>query len=882
MKRLLPIVFLLSLLACNREGVESMSEPEQPQDQRLEEPQILEANIYLDDNLASRVEEAVRAGGPATKAAAFETAIDGLTILSLERIFPEAGEFEARHRKAGLHKWYTISYKAEVSATKAESSLADIPGVEAIVATRRAQIHSTPFFNDRFFSRQWDMVNDGSTSGFVEGVDVNVLPVWNNITTGDPGVVVAVMDTGVDFSHEDLSAHVDMANSWNFWANTANLEPGDHGTHVGGTIAGISNNEKGIAGIAGGDAAAGKAGSTLISCQVFNPEGKKGSGHAAALVWAADHGAVIANNSWGYHYRDDDNNYQEEEAKADCEFYLQPNEGEYADPIKSAVDYFNANAGMDVNGKQTGPMAGGVVFFSAGNDASQYAAPAPYEGIVAVGSVGPGGRVASYSNYGDWVDIAAPGGDSGFGEAGLIFSSVPGNQYDYMAGTSMACPHVSGVAALIVAACGGPGFTREMLLEKILNGTSSSIDLSGQKIGPLVDAWNAINFGDTTPPASVTTLTVSAQSNTLTAKWKVTGHDKIPAAGFLVRYSDSKADLAASTPTEMKESVFEAFYRVSAEKIGDEVSLALPDLSFETEYFVKIYAFNNNRVFSDPSAIVSAKTEKNTPPVIATDEDLSNIRIKASGTRTIVFQITDADGHDIKVTHQPGSEADTWRANPDGTYALQINGTKAPAGTYKAGILAEDKYGASDRLEVKYTILENHAPVLKKQFENVLFTSAGASFSLNLADYFSDEDDDVLTYSATNSAASSVHVTTNNGKLSGTAINSGLATIEVKATDPRGKFISTEFKVAVRTGTEEVSAYPNPVVDNLYLTNREQSTQSMSVRLVNATGGLVYEGTLNGSAFEPAVLDLSGLAPGVYSATVTFGGKEYKLTVVKK
>ena len=196
--------------------------------------------------------------------------------------------------------------------------------------------------------------------------------------------------------------------------------------------------------------------------------------------------------------------------------------------------------------------------------------------------------------------------------------------------------------------------------------------------------------------------------------------------------------------------------------------------------------------------------------------------------------------------------------------------------------MAEDKYGASDRLEVKYTILENHAPVLKKQFENVLFTSAGASFSLNLADYFSDEDDDVLTYSATNSAASSVHVTTNNGKLSGTAINSGLSIVVVKAADPLGKSVSAEFKVAVRTGDEEISAYPNPVVDNLYLTNRELNTQSMVLRLVNATGGLVYEGTVNGSAFEPAVVDLSGLAPGVYSATISLGGKEYKQTVVKK
>lgn len=881
MKRLLPIVFLLSLLACNRDGVESAQEPQQPQDQQLEKPQVLEANLYLDDDLASQVEEALGAGGPATKAAAFETALDGITILSMERLFPDAGEFEARHRAAGLHKWYAVTYKLESSATKAEVSLAGIPGVEKVGKRRPVQTHA--IFDDPYFGSQWDMLNDGHVGGSVKGVDVNVLPVWNNITTGDPKVVVAIVDTGVDFSHEDLSAHVDMANSWNFWNGSANLEAGDHGTHVGGTIAAVNNNGKGVVGLAGGDAAAGKAGSTLISCQVFDSEGQQGRGHEAALVWAADHGAVIANNSWGFKYKDDDGHYDAEGAKEDFDFYLQPNEGDYTDPIKDAVDYFNKNAGRDKDGKQVGPMAGGVVFFSAGNDASQFAAPAPYEGIIAVGSVGPDGRIASYSNYGDWVDIAAPGGDmSRLGSAAGIISSVTDNRYVYFQGTSMSCPHVTGVAALIVAACGGPGFTREMLLEKLLNGTSTRIDLSGQKIGPMVDAWNAVNYGDTTPPANVTTLSVSAQSNTLTAKWKVTGHDKIPAAGFLVRYSASKADLEASTPTEMKESVFEAFYSVSEEKIGDEVSIALPDLDFQTEYFVKIYAFNGNRVFSEASAIVSARTEKNTPPTITTSADLSNIRIKASETRNIQFTVVDADGHPFEIKHTPGSEADTWRANTDGTYSLQINGTKAPAGSYKAGILVEDKYGASARAEVKYTILENHAPVLKQQLENVLFTQAGASFSLDLSDYFADEDEDGLTFTATNSSPTAVHITTNSGKLSGTAINSGLSTVVVKAADPLGKSVSAEFKVAVRTGDEVISAYPNPVVDNLYLTNRELNSQSMVLRLVSATGGLAYEGTVNGSAFEPAVVDLSGLAPGVYSATITMGGNSYKQTVVKK
>ena len=786
MKRLFPIVVLLSVLACNGEEAGTENQSLQPGPVQMQEPGILTADIYLDDNLLQQVEETVKGGAPATKAAAFGRLPEGITVFSMERVFPEAGEFEARHREAGLHRWYTISYKADVSATKAGSSVADIPGVQLVLARRRARIHGTPFFDDGYFSRQWNMLNDGSLAGSVPGADVNVLPVWQSLTTGDPGVVVAIVDSGVDVLHEDLGARVDVAGSWNFVDNTGDIQPGNHGTHVGGTIAAVSINGKGIAGIAGGDAAAGKAGTTLISCQIFSADGGGGLAMEAALVWAADHGAVIANNSWGYEYTDSKGKYMEEIAKEDYEFFLQPNEGEYANPLKSAVDYFNRNAGMDLSGRQTGPMAGGVVFFSAGNDASPFAAPAPYEGIVAVGSVAPDGRAASYSNYGEWVDIAAPGGDFAFGEEGLILGCAAGNLYAYSEGTSMACPHVSGVAALIVAACGGPGFTREMLLEKLLNGTSRRIDPSGQGVGPMVDAWNAVNYGDMTPPAGVSTLTVSARSNTLTAQWEVTGHDRIPAAGFLVLYSASREDLEASTPTGKKESVFEALYTVSTEKTGEEVSLTLRDLEFETDYFVKVYAFNGNGVFSDASAIVSARTR------------------------------------------------------------------------------------------------QNHGPAVIKPFQNVLLTSAAASFKLSLPDFFVDEDADMLSYTATSSSPSSVHVTTGGETLTGTAVGSGLATVEVKATDPFGKFASATFKVAVRTGSEEVSAYPNPVVDRLFITNREHDTQSMSVRLLSATGAPVFEETVSGSAFEPAVVDLSGLAPGVYSATITFGSKEYKQTIVKK
>ena len=877
MKRLFEMLALATALAisCQRVAEEIVQPQETPTEiAAATEAEIQQVNMYLEDDLVQQVEEALVAGSIQTKSAGFNSVLEQMEVVSMERLFPDAGEYEARHRKAGLHKWYKVSYRGSMPATKAKSSLIEIPGVQAVDIPQKVKLNSVSFFNDPYETNQWHYHNDGTGRGWKKGVDINVIPVWNNITTGSPNVIVGVVDQGVDFTHEDLAAHVDLANSYNFASHTTSINPGNHGTHVAGTIAAINNNSIGVAGIAGGNAAAGQAGSTILSCQMF--DGDKQSDGAAAIIWAADHGAVIVNNSWGNDYSDVPN--PEEKARSDHELYLLPNEGAYFTPTKHAIDYFNENAGMDKDtGKQVGPMAGGVVFFSAGNEGWAYGAPGCYPGAIAVGSVGPDGVAASYSNFGDWVDIAAPGGD----DYGSVLSTAINNNYAYMNGTSMACPHVSGVAALIVAACGGPGFTREMLLEKLLKGTSKTIDTTPYKIGPLVDAWNAVNYGDTTPPEQVNTVSLSVMSNSIKASWKVTGHDEIPAAGFAVLFGKDKAKLEASTPQNLQEGVAAAYYTISAEKIGDSVSLVLEDLDFETMYYIRVYGYNNNMVYSTPSSTVSDKTAANNPPQISTSEPISNVRIKASETKVIQFTIVDPDAHKMTVTHTPGSAAENWRENPDGSFVLQIDGTKANPSSYSSRIVAKDSYGASSEAVVTYIIYENHAPVLVKAFDNVIMNTKGESVTLVLSEYFKDEDGDNLTYTA-NASSAALHVVANSGKLSFTALTDGQATISVKASDPVGRSVSTEFKVAVRTSGILVSAYPNPVTDYLYISNNEVQPRSMDVTLTASTGGVVYSATLSGSAFEPAVLDMTSMAPGIYTLIVTFNGEEYKQTVVKK
>ena len=445
------------------------------------------------------------------EADAFPGAAETLGVRSAVRVFPPAGEFEQRHRAAGLHRWYRVSYDPSVSRTKAGADLASLPGVEAVSFPRRKA--SRGVFNDRFYDDyQWNLRNAGGKSHFKSGIDINVEEVWKSYTGGSKNVIVAVLDSGVDPGHEDLGGVVLTASegSRNFIkSNPSLLTAGEHGTHVGGIIAAVNDNGTGVCGIAGGRD--GKGGARLLSCVILTDdedEETEGSGseEAEALVWAADHGAVIANNSWGY-VAD-----SEEDAKQMAEDFEKQRS-----PTKNAIDYFIDYAGTDANGNQTGPMKGGLVLFASGNDGFNHDAPSEYSRVVAVGSFGPDGKMPFYSNHGPWVDILAPGGSDSDTEAEeWILSCVPDDDsgyapYAFMAGTSMACPHAAGVAALLVSYFGGPGFTSEKLKEALLGGAKQEvIDLQGRKAGGgKLDALGSFEYLGGTPSTGPVEITFS-------------------------------------------------------------------------------------------------------------------------------------------------------------------------------------------------------------------------------------------------------------------------------------------------------------------------------------------------------------------------------------
>ncbi len=389
-------------------------------------------------------------------------------------------------RELGLHRWYAVEFDESIPVRKFAKEVAPSKHVNAIefntVVSLASDFKARPMgdmaetralvpmssFNDPYAKYQWNLHNSGDEAiakTAREGADVGVLDAWE-LCTGSPDVIVAVIDGPVQYNHPDLAAsmwineaelngvegvdddgnkYVDDIYGYNF--NSAGYSNGKiswttegesgHGTHVAGVIAAVNNNGVGISSIAGGSGSG--DGVRVMGCQVFDGAfAASDRDMSNAFIYAADNGACIAQCSYAY----DPNSFASDNA------YINATSLEY-----NAIKYF-------VNPENCNHSAIGqnLVIFAAGNETTSNAGyPGALPICVSVTAYGPDYLPTGYTNYGRGCNIAAPGGDFSIGaqnssNASQILSTcikeVAGDDYVWMEGTSMACPHVSGVAAL--------------------------------------------------------------------------------------------------------------------------------------------------------------------------------------------------------------------------------------------------------------------------------------------------------------------------------------------------------------------------------------------------------------------------------------------------
>ena len=513
---------VLAVSSCTKDATETAApaiEKQPPVTEVVAQEVLVKFEPYVGEIIEGLAK--TRAGEVVTRSGilSVDEVLDIIDGCEIKRVFPVDAANEARTREAGLHLWYSVRFNGEQSAEDVAARLSQLGEIQkatpnrAIKRAYNTDKKAVPLskealnkmsaaaatraeagykFNDPLLPRQWHIINHGDmfTNGdggvkSIAGADVQCEKAWE-MSTGDPSIIVAVVDEGVCLDHPDLAANIWHNEGEQYGSredNDGNGYAGDyygydffndtpiitwdglgdsgHATHVAGVIAAQNDNSEGIGSIAGGTAQ--NPGVKIMSCQIF-ANGYASSSTimmAKAIKYAADNGAVILQCSFGY------TSGRANGFEWGYDGFNSQEEWEYYCPLeKEAFDYFVHNAGSP-----NGPIDGGLAIFAAGNESAPMASfPGAASQHISVVATAADFTPAVYSNYGEFTTISAPGGDQNYywdyggpddpeglnyGELGCVLSTLPWNisesGYGYMEGTSMACPHVSGVAALALS-----------------------------------------------------------------------------------------------------------------------------------------------------------------------------------------------------------------------------------------------------------------------------------------------------------------------------------------------------------------------------------------------------------------------------------------------
>ncbi|MFC1974460.1 S8 family serine peptidase, partial [Chloroflexota bacterium] len=336
-------------------------------------------------------------------------------------------------------------------------------------------LHASVEPDDEHFSLQWGLDQDSDC-------DIDAPEAWD-VETGNASIVIAVIDTGVDWDHPDLAAniwsntdevvdgndtdgngYIDDIRGWDF-VNSDNdtMDDNGHGTHCAGTASAVTNNSIGVAGVS-------------WNCQIMPAKvlNQYNSGSVTdvvnAITYAADNGANIASMSLGS-YAD-------------------------ASTLRDAVDYAYGQ--------------GVIMFAAAGNhNKNDRWYPAGYDNVTAVAATESNDAKTSISNFGSWIDVAAPGE--------MIYSTDWDDSYSYKSGTSMACPHVAGLAGLILSR--NPGFNSQEV-RTIIRSSTDNVTSTDEYIGlGRINAYQALQKDSIV----VTHLDISLDDALIDGTYNITG-----------------------------------------------------------------------------------------------------------------------------------------------------------------------------------------------------------------------------------------------------------------------------------------------------------------------------------------------------------------------